>query len=72
MKSILSPRGIVQEREALESFNTDWIGKYRGNSSLVLKPYSTEQVSQVSVSSCVDRFRPIVCNRFCVIVTREN
>ncbi|KIW07429.1 uncharacterized protein PV09_02269 [Verruconis gallopava] len=31
----------------LESFNVDWMNKYRGKSQLVLKPSSTEQVSQI-------------------------
>ncbi|KAJ1879816.1 D-lactate ferricytochrome c oxidoreductase, partial [Coemansia sp. S17] len=31
----------------LEGFNADWLNKYRGNSQLVLRPKTTEQVSQI-------------------------
>ena len=35
---------MVTDKEALKSFNTDWMNKYTGNSSLVLKPKSTKYV----------------------------
>jgi len=47
LKDVVSSRCVVEEKEALEPFNTDWMRKYRGTSSLVLKPNSTEQVSQI-------------------------
>ncbi|KAJ2402840.1 D-lactate ferricytochrome c oxidoreductase, partial [Coemansia sp. RSA 2531] len=31
----------------LEGFNADWLNKYQGNSQLVLRPKTTEQVSQI-------------------------
>lgn len=43
---------IVPESE-LESFNVDWMGKYRGNSKVVLKPKTTEEVSKI-VKYCHD------------------
>ncbi|KAG0368356.1 hypothetical protein BGZ54_002072 [Gamsiella multidivaricata] len=46
-KSILAPSSITQDKEDLETFNNDWLRKYRGQSKLVLKPSSTEQVSKV-------------------------
>jgi len=53
LKHVVSSRCVVEEKEALEPFNTDWMRKYRGTSSLVLKPNSTEQVSQASNPSCL-------------------
>ncbi|KAG0286822.1 hypothetical protein BGZ98_004940, partial [Dissophora globulifera] len=46
-KSVLSPTGILQDEEDLEVFNNDWLRKYRGQSKLVLKPSTTEQVSKI-------------------------
>ncbi|KAG0047551.1 hypothetical protein BGZ83_007405 [Gryganskiella cystojenkinii] len=46
-KSILAPSGISQDEEDLEAFNNDWMQKYRGQSKIVLKPSSTEQVSKI-------------------------
>ncbi|KAG0369811.1 hypothetical protein BC939DRAFT_445903 [Gamsiella multidivaricata] len=46
-KSILAPSGVSQDEEDLEAFNIDWMQKYRGQSKLVLKPSSTEQVSKI-------------------------
>lgn len=31
----------------LDPFNQDWIGRYKGNASTVLKPKTTQQVSQI-------------------------
>ncbi|KAF9997639.1 hypothetical protein BGZ79_008646 [Entomortierella chlamydospora] len=46
-KSVLAPHSITQDEEDLEAFNTDWLRKYKGQSKLVLKPSSTEQVSKI-------------------------
>ncbi|KAK3822493.1 MAG: hypothetical protein JOS17DRAFT_318812 [Linnemannia elongata] len=46
-KSILAPSSITQDSEDLETFNIDWLNKYRGQSKLVLKPSSTDQVSKI-------------------------
>lgn len=53
-KSILSsPSGVIEtltsdEAKAdLDGFNTDWIRKYKGKSQLVLKPKSTQEVSDI-------------------------
>ncbi|KIJ45598.1 hypothetical protein M422DRAFT_778812 [Sphaerobolus stellatus SS14] len=34
-------------KDELDSFNTDWMKKYHGNSTTVVKPRSTEEVSQI-------------------------
>ncbi|KAF8934445.1 hypothetical protein CPC16_001656 [Podila verticillata] len=46
-KSILAPSALTQDEGDLEAFNNDWLQKYRGQSKLVLKPSTTEQVSQI-------------------------
>lgn len=47
-KSILQDdNAILQEASDLEFYNEDWMRKYRGQSQLVLKPKTTEQVSQI-------------------------
>lgn len=40
--------GVTKDAfQDLESFNADWMHKYRGQARLVLKPESTEQVSKI-------------------------
>ena len=40
--------GVSQDAESdLEPFNSDWMRKYRGHTQLVLKPKSTEEVSEL-------------------------
>eukprot|EP01121_Diplochlamys_sp_Union-15-3_P016426 TRINITY_DN5576_c0_g1_i1.p1 TRINITY_DN5576_c0_g1~~TRINITY_DN5576_c0_g1_i1.p1 ORF type:complete len:492 (-),score=89.37 TRINITY_DN5576_c0_g1_i1:7-1482(-) len=46
-KKIVGTSGIVTDRHELTQFNTDWMGKYKGNSSLALKPITTQQVSEI-------------------------
>ncbi|KAG0306185.1 hypothetical protein BGZ98_002843 [Dissophora globulifera] len=46
-KSVVGPSGVSQDEEDLEVFNIDWMQKYRGQSKLVLKPSTTEQVSKI-------------------------
>lgn len=47
-KSILSePSMILTNEDDLKSYNVDWLGIYEGNSSLVLRPKSTQQVQQI-------------------------
>ena len=41
----LDAKDVITDAEALVPFNTDWMGKYRGNTQLVLKPRTTEQVT---------------------------
>jgi FAD/FMN-containing dehydrogenase len=46
-KSVVDANGIVQDKFELEPFNTDWLGKYKGQTSLALRPKSTEEVSKI-------------------------
>jgi len=39
--------GNVLQGEAVDSYNTDWMSKYRGATKVVLRPKTTEEVSQI-------------------------
>jgi len=45
--------------EELDQFNSDWMGKYRGHSTTVLKPKTTQQVSEI-VKWCNEKHIGIV------------
>lgn len=45
--------------EDIESFNSDWMRKYRGHAKLVLKPQSTEEVSKI-LKYCNDNMLAVV------------
>lgn len=57
--SILSANNILQDKEDLLFYNEDWMRKYRGSSQLVLKPKTTEQVSQI-LKHCNERNLAVV------------
>ena len=46
-EQILGKDGLVTDPAALESYNTDWMRKYKGKATLALRPKDTQQVSQV-------------------------
>ncbi|KAG5644747.1 hypothetical protein DXG03_007876 [Asterophora parasitica] len=50
--STLPPSSVASEE--LHLYNSDWMGKYRGTSTTVLKPKTTEQVSEI-VKWCNER-----------------
>ena len=56
---MLGNKAIVTEQEELDTHNTDWTKKYKGNSSLMLKPQSTEEVSAI-MSYCNQRRLAVV------------
>lgn len=47
------------DQSELDAYNVDWLGKYRGNSKVVLKPKTTEEISKI-VSYCAKN-RLAVC-----------
>ncbi|KAI9315648.1 hypothetical protein BX666DRAFT_2048524 [Dichotomocladium elegans] len=48
LKSIVGESGVIYgNEEDLFPFNTDWMNKFRGKSQLVLKPKTTQQVSDI-------------------------
>ena len=58
-KTILSPKQMLTDAEDLVAFNQDWMKKYTGQSQLVLKPKTTEQISQI-LKYCNDRKLAVV------------
>ncbi|KAH7836090.1 hypothetical protein Vadar_032608 [Vaccinium darrowii] len=46
-KEILGEKNVVQDEERLLAANTDWMRKYKGSSTLVLQPRTTEEVSWI-------------------------
>ena len=60
-RSFLAPQSVLStlganaaESSDLDQFNSDWMGKYRGQSRVVLKPRSTEEVSRI-MKHCWER-----------------
>lgn len=50
---------VITNAEDLDFFNEDWMRKYKGQSGLVLKPKTTEQVSQI-LKYCNDKKLAVV------------
>lgn len=53
------PHGLITGEDDLLFYNEDWMRKYRGQSQLVLKPKSTEQVSSI-LKYCNDQKLAVV------------
>ena len=56
-QSIL-PKNCIQTHD-LDSYNQDWLKIHKGNSKLVLKPFSSDQVSQI-LAYCNQQKIPVV------------
>ena len=56
---LLESHSVVEDETDLEVFNEDWMRKYKGQSRLVLKPKSTQEVSSV-LSYCNEKRLAIV------------
>uniref|UniRef100_A0A0G4G791 FAD-binding PCMH-type domain-containing protein n=1 Tax=Chromera velia CCMP2878 TaxID=1169474 RepID=A0A0G4G791_9ALVE len=46
-KSVCGSENVIEDEFELESFNTDWLGMYRGKTSVAVKPRSAEEVREV-------------------------
>lgn len=57
--SLLGPAGVITDADELPRYNTDWMQKYRGQSSLVLRPKTTQEVAGI-VKYCNDRRLAVV------------
>ena len=57
--SIVGAGHAITSPTELEPFNTDWMGKYRGQSALALRPGSTQEVSRI-LAHCHARRLPVV------------
>lgn len=58
-QSILNPNQIITDSTDLVGYNQDWMKKYIGQSQLVLKPKTTEQVSEI-LKYCNERKLAVV------------
>jgi FAD/FMN-containing dehydrogenase len=58
-KQILGHSSVITCSDDLERYNTDWLKRARGQSTLVLRPKSTEEVSQI-LSHCNSRKLAVV------------
>lgn len=47
LRRIVGPAGIVTDAEEKKAYDTDWLNKWHGRSSVVVRPADTEQVAQV-------------------------
>ena len=56
---IVGPANIITDSATLEGYNTDWMRKYRGKSTLALRPGSTAEVSAI-LAHCNARRLPVV------------
>ena len=46
-ESVLSPPRVLKDVDDVDPYNHDWMGKFHGRSTLVLKPKTTEEVSSI-------------------------
>lgn len=53
-ESILDSNRVLTQEDELIGYNTDWLGTVRGQSKIVLKPKTTEEVAEI-VGHCVRR-----------------
>ncbi|CAI5969162.1 unnamed protein product [Closterium sp. NIES-64] len=47
-QGILGERGVITDPDAVAAANVDWMGKYKGNSKLLLRPTTTSHVAERS------------------------
>eukprot|EP01126_Amoeba_proteus_P035790 TRINITY_DN3619_c0_g1_i1.p1 TRINITY_DN3619_c0_g1~~TRINITY_DN3619_c0_g1_i1.p1 ORF type:complete len:555 (+),score=113.36 TRINITY_DN3619_c0_g1_i1:113-1777(+) len=45
--SVLGEKNVVHDKEEVEKYNYDWMMKYKGQSTLVLKPTTTLEISSI-------------------------
>lgn len=53
-KRIVGKKGVFTEKDELDVANVDWMRKYAGSSKIMLRPNTTEQVSEI-LSYCNSR-----------------
>ena len=58
-RDIVGPSGVITDTDDLAGHNMDWSKKYSGNSGLLLKPKTTEEVS-LCLKHCHERMIAVV------------
>jgi len=56
---VLGSNGVIDDKDKVAPYNRDWMHKYEGQAQVVLRPHSTEQVSEV-LSYCSMRRLAVV------------
>ena len=46
-KKLLTPKNVVTDADILAVHNEDWLRKYTGQSTVLLQPTTTEEVSSI-------------------------
>lgn len=46
-ESMLAPERVLTQADDVAAFNSDWLRQYRGSSTVVLRPKTTEEASAV-------------------------
>ncbi|KAI9193563.1 uncharacterized protein BJ171DRAFT_525038 [Polychytrium aggregatum] len=46
-RSIIGPQGVLTDKDEIEPFNEDWLRKYRGKTTVVLRPKTSQQVADI-------------------------
>ena len=46
-RSFLGGNGVITDPEALDTYNKDWLGHYKGRSRVAVRPTSTDHVAQI-------------------------
>ena len=64
LRSIVGPQGLLTEKNDVEPYVQDWRGIYVGETSVVVRPAKTEEVSAV-VKACAQSGTPIVPQIVC-------
>ena len=59
IRQVVGPQGWLSDRSDIEPYEVEWRGLYRGKTSLVVRPATTEQVADV-VKLCAEAGLPIV------------
>ena len=47
LRAIVGDRGLITEASDLETYSVDWRGQFRGRAALLVRPASTDEMSQV-------------------------
>jgi len=54
-QEIVGDKGVIVDSSELEVANTDWMNKYHGQSQLLLRPQTTQQVGSMLYDSCKEK-----------------
>ena len=47
LKSLMEPGRVVEDQEVIRTYIDDWTGRYKGSTSAVTFPHSTDEVAKI-------------------------